>query len=375
MHFGFTQEQDILRQEARKFLDEQCPLEEVRRIAETTVGYSADLWQQLGELGWLGLTIPEAYGGAGLSWVDLVVLLEETGRSLFPSPLISTTLAARAVLEAGTDRHRQRCLPGLADGSRIGTLALLEDGDYLTPARIHLRGEPDGEGFVLDGTKHFVADVAQADLLLVVFRTGPEEHDLTLALIDGEARGVSAKSRPSLDETKRVGSLELDGVRVTQEDILGDVSQAWPVISRLLDRGAVAVTAESIGAAEAALHLTVQFAKDRVQFGSPIGRFQGVKHPLAEMYVDIESVKSLLYFSAWALDESPDEAPRSVSLAKAYACDAFTRVGIDCIQLHGAVGYTLEYDVQLYLKRSKWARQMFGDADYHYDRVASLGGF
>jgi acyl-CoA dehydrogenase len=375
MHFGFTEEQEFLREEARKFLDDRCPMEEVRRLAETPEGYSPELWKQLGELGWLGLTIPEEYGGGGLGWVDLVVILEETGRSLFPAPLISTTLAAAAILDVGSNAQKQHYLPGLAEGSRIGTLALLEKSDYPEPSGIELRGKSDDGGFVLHGEKHFVADVGQANLFVVAFRTGEGKQDLTLAVVDGDASGVSARSLPSLDETKRAGRLSLDGVRVAADAVLGKPDTAWPAISRLLDRGAMAVTAESIGAAEGALYLTVQFAKDRVQFGSPIGRYQGVKHPLAEMYVDVESIKSLLYYAAWALDRSPDDVARSVSLAKAYAAEAFTRIGFDCIELHGAVGYTLEYDIQLFLKRSKWARQVFGDADHHYDRVASLGGF
>jgi len=177
-----------------------------------------------------------------------------------------------------------------------------------------------------------------------------------------------------------MGTVVLDAARVPKSALLlgsdgrGKPGRAWPAIERLFDRGAIATTGEMIGAAEGALALTVQYAKDRIQFGNPIGKYQGVKHPLAEMYVDIESTKSLLYYAAWALDESPGEVPRSASLAKAYASDAFARIGIDGVQLHGAVGYTAEYDIQLYLKRSKWARPTFGDSDFHYERVATLGG-
>lgn len=177
-----------------------------------------------------------------------------------------------------------------------------------------------------------------------------------------------------MDQTKREGMLTLSDVYVKADAILGERNKAWPAIARLIDCGAVAVTAEMIGAAEAALSITTQYAKDRIQFGSPIGRYQGVKHPLADMYVDIESFKSLLYYASWTVDESPDELPRSISLAKAYASESFPRIGVDCIQLHGAIGYTAEYDIQLFLKRSKWARPKFGDADFHYDRVATLGG-
>ncbi|MEX2207426.1 MAG: acyl-CoA dehydrogenase family protein [Myxococcota bacterium] len=380
MNFGFTEEQELLRTEVRKFLDARCPLPEVRKLMESDAGHSAELWSELAELGWLGLTIPEAHGGAGLGWVDFVVLLEETGRTLFPSPLVSTTLAASAILDAGSDEQKARWLPGIADGSRIGTLALLESSDVLAPSGIALLGKPDGDAYVLTGAKSFVADAGAANLFVVAFRTGPGAEDLTLAIVDGGAPGVAAKSFPSMDRTKRMGTLSLDGARVPKSAVLvgpegrGAPGRAWPAIERLFDRGAIATTGEIIGAAEGALALTVQYAKDRLQFGNPIGKYQGVKHPLAEMYVDVESTKSLLYYAAWALDESPGEVPRSASLAKAYASDAFARIGIDGVQLHGAVGYTAEYDIQLYLKRSKWARPTFGDSDFHYERVASLGG-
>jgi alkylation response protein AidB-like acyl-CoA dehydrogenase len=177
-----------------------------------------------------------------------------------------------------------------------------------------------------------------------------------------------------MDETKRLGRVRFDDVTVASEALLGAPGSAWPVVARLIDCGAVAVTAEAIGAAEAALDLTVRYAKQRIQFDEPIGRFQGVKHPLAERYVEIESVKSLLYYAAWMLDEQPAEAALAVSRAKAWASDAFAKLGIDAIGLHGGLGYTWEYDAQLYLKRMKWVRAAFGDASWHLERVASLGG-
>jgi alkylation response protein AidB-like acyl-CoA dehydrogenase len=374
MNFGFSEEQELLRQEVRKFLDGQCPIPEVRRIADTPDGYSKEQWKQLAELGWLGLVVPERHGGADLGWEELVVLLEETGRSLFPAPLISTTLAACAILESGSDSQKERWLPRIADGSCIGTLAVIEEDDVLGPAGIQLRGEPDGDGFVLRGEKRFVPDGAQASLVVVAFRTGDGPEDLSLALVETSTDGVSTEEVRTIDRTKRLATLKLDGARVGPEAILGRPGSAAGAIAGLLDRGAIAVTAEMIGASEGAHALTVQYAKDRVQFGSPIGRFQGVKHPLAEGYVDIESMKSLLYYAAWALDASPEEVARSASKAKGLASEAFTRIGVTGIQLHGAVGYTEEYDIQLYLKRSKWARPMYGGEDYHYDRVATLGG-
>lgn len=369
MDFGLSEEQELLRAEARKFLDESCPLGQVRALGETPAGYSPELWKQIAELGWTGIAIPEEFGGAGLGWLEVVILLEETGRSLFPSPLASTALAAAAI-EAGSAEQRGRWLPGLADGTRIGTLALLDE-DCPDPASISLEGRPDGDGFVLSGSKPFVHDAGSASLFVVAFRT---TAGLGVALVESDDAGVSARSLPTLDTTKRLGQLALADVRVAADRILAAPGQGDALVAQLLDRGAIAMTAEMVGAAEEAHRITTKYAQERIQFGEPIGRFQGVKHPLAEMYVDIESFKSLLYYAAWALDEAPDEVPRTASMAKAYASEAFARIGIDGVQLHGAVGYTDEYDIQLYLKRSKWARPAFGDSDYHYERVATLGG-
>jgi alkylation response protein AidB-like acyl-CoA dehydrogenase len=375
MNFGFTEEQEFLRSEVRKFLDDQCPMEEVRRLMESVEGFSEKLWKQIAELGWLGLTIPEAHGGTGLAWLDLVVLLEETGRSLCPLPLLSTTLAAAAIRAAGNDDAQARWLPGLADGSRIGTFALLEESDSLEPRGIQLESKRDGDAWLLSGTKLFVPDAGTATLFVVPFRSGTAPEEVSLAVVDRDTAGLSVQEFPSMDLTKRMGKVCFEAVRVGDESLLGKPGKAWPAISQILDRGACAVAAEMIGAAERALYLTVDYTKERIQFDSPIGRFQGVKHPLAEMYADIESFKSLVYYAAWTLDESSEEAPLAVSRAKAYATEAFARIGIDAVQLHGGIAYTWEYDVQLYLKRAKWARPMFGDADYHYARLATLGGY
>ncbi len=374
MNFGFTEEQQLLRSELRKFLDQNCPLAEVRKLAESPAGYSSSLWQRMAELGWLGLLVPEEHGGAGLGWVDLVVLLEETGRTLFPSPLIATQLAATAIADAGSDEQKARWLPGLAAGTSIGTLALLEESDRLDAAGFALEGKPDGDGFALHGEKRFVLDAGNADLFVVAFRSGSGPEEISLGVVERGATGLDVEPHTTMDTTKRMGRLRFDDVRVPADALLGRAGAGWGEVSHLLGCGAAAVTAEVIGAAEAALDLTVGYAKQRIQFDAPIGRFQGVKHPLAEMYVDIESYKSLLYYAVWLLDENPQEAALSISRAKAFAGESFAKMGIDCVQLHGGIGYTWEYDIQLYLKRAKWARPAFGGSAYHYERIATLGG-
>ena len=266
----------------------------------------------------------------------------------------------------------------------IGTLAVLEASDLPGTEGVSLMAESDGEVDVLRGEKCFVSDAGSADLFVVAYRSGNRSGnrsgdrsrsgaagELRLGLVARDAPGVRVELVPSLDETKRSGSLYLDDVRIGPDARLAGADPE-ATLALLLDAGSIAVTAEGLGAAEGALALTVRYAKDRVQFGSPIGRFQGVKHRLADMWVDTESIKSLLYYGAWAIDERRDAVPRYASLAKAYLADAFTRIGVDCVQLHGAVGYTIEYDIQLYLKRSKWVRPAFGDGDHHRDRLARL---
>ncbi|MBW2415725.1 MAG: acyl-CoA/acyl-ACP dehydrogenase [Deltaproteobacteria bacterium] len=314
MNFGFSDEQELLRAEARKFLDETCPLEQVRVVGDSAEGYSSDLWKQIAGLGWTGIAIPEEFGGAGLAWVDLVILLQETGRTLFPSPLASTSLAAAAIEAAGSDAQKQRWLPGLADGTRIGTLALVDE-DCPDPALISLEARADGDAQVLTGEKPFVHDAGTANLFVVAFRTAA---GLALAVVESDDAGVSGRSLPTLDTTKRIGTLTLADVRVEPDRILcapGTTGEgtADATIARLLDRGAIAMTAEMIGAAEEAHRITTQYAMERIQFDEPIGRFQGVKHPLAEMYVDIESYKSLLYYAAWALRPSRASASTASS--------------------------------------------------------------
>ena len=220
-----------------------------------------------------------------------------------------------------------------------------------------------------------MSDAQSADLFVVAFRTGPDPEELSLALVERGAEGLSIDAHVTMDRTRRMGRVRFAGVSVGPEALLGEPGTAAAVYEHLIDCGAMATTAEMVGAAEQAVTITTDYARDRVQFGEKIGRFQGVKHPLAEMYVDVESFKSLCYWAAWQLDEGAPEASLAVSRAKAMASDAFARIGIDGVQLHGGVGYTAEYDIQLYLKRAKWARAAFGDADWHYERANRLGGF
>jgi len=374
MNFGFSEEQELLRAEVRKFLDQNASLEVVRKITEEGDGTAPDLWSRMAELGWVGLPMPEAHGGVGMDFETLIVVLEELGRSLFPSPLISTVLAARAIELLGSEEQQARWIPGLADGSKIGTFALLEEIDRHDAEGIALRGESKGGVTRLSGRKCWVPDAGAADLFVVAYREGDATDAISLAVVERGASGVATVDHASMDLTKKLGDLVLDGAEVGEGDRLGTAGGVWPTVEELIDTGAILVTAEAVGAAEAGISITTEFAKQRLQFGNPIGRYQGVKHPLAEMYVDTESFKSLVYYAAWCLDERSEDLPLAASRAKAYASDALPRIGIDGVQLHGGVGYTWEYDIQLFLKRGKWMRPIYGDSDFHYERIANLGG-
>jgi alkylation response protein AidB-like acyl-CoA dehydrogenase len=384
MNFGFTEAQDFLRSEARRFMAERCPLSEVRRIGEEQEGFCPRLWSEVAELGWPGLTIAEEHGGAGLSWLDLVVLLEEAGRHLLPLPLLSTSIAARAIVEAGSGEQQAQWLPGLASGKQIGTLAIYEEEDCIEPEAINLSACQKADGsWQLDGEKVFVPDAAHATLFVVAVRATSIDGDeaLRFAVLPAETPGIEIESFPVMDLTKPMAAVRFAGVEIADDMMLGssvdfgsDSDSNVDRYERIVSRAAAALSAEMAGAADANLQLAIDYAKERIQFGSPIGRYQSVKHPLAEMYQALESFKSLLYYAAWAVDERPEESARYVSMAKARGCECVERIGIDAIQIHGAVGYTWEYDPQLYLKRSKWSRAMYGDADHHYDQIANMGG-
>ncbi len=370
MNFGFTEEQLLLREQLRRFFDKQSPLKETRKTMVSREGFSKPLWDEMAKLGWLSLIVPEKYDGLGLGWVELLVMLEESGRTLFPSPLISHMLAITALVEAGNEQQKQKYLPAMAAGSLIGTLALFDEANHYTAESVLLQGKENGQ-LVLNGEKHFVADAQAADIFLVAYRRSGK--DIGLAVIDKKAEGLLIAHNTSFDKTKREAKLTFTNVKVANDAILSSAN-GNKVLDYLLNCGAVAVTAETIGVAEAAHQITINYAKERKQFASVIGRYQGVKHPLADMFVDIESFKSLCYFAAWCVSNDREKLPRYASMAKAYASEIMPELGTLCVKLHGAIGYTAEYDIQLFYKRAKWMRPAFGDAGFHYDRVATLGG-
>jgi alkylation response protein AidB-like acyl-CoA dehydrogenase len=375
MNFGFNEEQELLRNTARKFFENECGSDTVRRLMETPEGISAELWKKLAEQGWLGLIYPEAYDGMGLGLVDLVVLMEEMGRAVAPGPYFSTVLlGGLAILEAGGDAQKKEWLPRIAAGDKRVALAWMEPSAQLGPAGVTLTAVEKGGKYTLSGTKLFVHDAHTADALVVAVRTRPGAgaDGVSLFLLPRGTKGLEVTLLPTMDQTRKLCEVACSDVTVGADALLGAAGSGWAPLSRVLDRATVALCAEMCGGAQKVLDMTVEYAKIRQAFGRPIGSYQGVKHRAADMLVDVENSKSITYYAAWALDESSPEAPLAVSMAKAYVSDAYRRVAAAGIQLHGGIGFTWEHDLHLYFKRAKGSEFTFGDATHHRERVAQL---
>jgi len=379
MDIGFSEEQELLRDTARKFLDGECDTKFVRRMMESEAAVTPEFWRQLAENGWLGITYPEDAGGSGLGLLELVVLMEEVGRAVMPGPFPATVLlGGAAIAEAGSAAQRQEWLPTIIAGEKKATLAATEANARWDAAGIALAArEGRGGGFTLSGAKMFVPDAHLADVLVVAARSrdgSTMEDGVSLFLVPREAAGLSIRRLPSVDETRKLCEVRFDNVSVPADALLGELHRGWAPLSRVIDKAAVALAAEMCGAAQRVMEITVDYAKMRVAFGKPIGSYQGVKHKCADMLVDIENAKSLTYYAAWAIDEGDPDAEMAVSMAKAAASDAGRKVCAAGIQLHGGIGMTWEHDLQLYLKRAKASEIAFGDATWHRERIARLMG-
>jgi alkylation response protein AidB-like acyl-CoA dehydrogenase len=372
MDFGFSQEQEMLRATARKFFENECPSTFVRARMEEDAGVTADFWKKLAEQGWLGLVYPEEFGGTGLGFVDLTVLMEEMGRAVMPGPFLSTLLAGLAILEAGSVEQKKEWLAKLSDGAAKASLAWTEPSARWDAAGVTTGARNTGGTWTLTGTKLFVPDAHLADVLVVAARTSEgkrPEDGVSLFLAEAGAKGLTTKLLPTMDQTRKLCEVKLDG---TPGVLLGAKDAGWAPLERVVQRATVALCAEMCGGAQKVLDMTTEYAKIRIAFGKPIGSYQGVKHRAADMLVDVENAKSLTYYAAWAVDENVPEAALACSMAKAYASDAYRKVAGAGIQLHGGIGFTWEHDLHLYFKRAKSSEFTFGDATYHREKVAQL---
>jgi alkylation response protein AidB-like acyl-CoA dehydrogenase len=374
LNFAFTDEQEELRATARAFLAEHAPPEAMRRAAGSELGFDPGLWKRIGsELGWTSVIVPEAYGGLGLGWVELAALLEVMGEALLCAPFFSSVcLGANALLAAGSEEQKREHLPAIAGGDRLAALAFTEASGRWDASGIEATARREGGDFVLSGRKRHVLDGHCADLLIAAARrpgsAGPE--GVSLFALPADAPGVERRRLPTLDPTRRLAEVELREVRVPGGALLGPEGGGWPALARTLDRAAVALAAEQVGGAQRCLDLAVAHAKQRVQFGRPIGSFQAIQHKCADMMVAVESARSAAYYAACVAAEGGEELPRVASLAKAWCSDAFFRCAADCLQIHGGVGFTWEYDVHFYLKRARSTEIFLGDPAHHRERVA-----
>jgi alkylation response protein AidB-like acyl-CoA dehydrogenase len=370
VNFAFNDEQEELRATTRKFLEDKSSEAAVREQMETEAGYDEAVWRQMGEqMGLQGLVIPEELGGSGYGYIELIVILEEMGRSLLCAPFFSTVvLAGNTLVHCGDEAAQKDYLPGIAAGETIATLAFTEENGRWDAEGIGATATVDGDAWKLDGTKMYVLDGHTASLLIVAART---DVGVSLFAVDGDAAGLTRTALSTMDQTRKQAKVELVNV---PGRLIGTDGAGWSVLDRVLDLAAVALAAEQVGGAQKCLEMAVEYAKDRVQFGRPIGSFQAIKHKCADMLLEVESAKSAAYYAGWCAAELNDELPSTASLAKAYCSEAYFHAAAENIQIHGGIGFTWEHPAHLYFKRAKSSELLFGDPTYHRELLAQRIG-
>jgi alkylation response protein AidB-like acyl-CoA dehydrogenase len=373
MDLGLDEQQELLKNFARDFLEKECPESVVREMEDDEKGHSPGLWRKMAEQGWMGLIIPEEYGGAGMNLCELAVLLEEFGRALVPGPYISTVvLGAYPVMIAGNEEQKQQVLPKVAAGELIMTMALTEPSAKWDAEGVQLEAKKQGNDYVLNGTKLFVPDAQISDQMVVVARTSQgktPEDGITVFLVDSQSAGVSCEPLKTIAGDKQC-EVTFKDVKVAASNVLGEADRGWPTVEQTKKVATVAACAYLVGLSQMDFDVTLNYAKERVQFGRPIGSFQAIQHKLADAVIDVDGSRFITYKAAWSLQEGEPDADLMVSMAKAWTSDASRRVVAQGQQIHGGIGFTKEYKIQLYFRRQKWMELMWGDADYHREKVA-----
>ena len=374
MDFGLSEEQEMLRAAARDFLADRCPPSRVRQMLESAEGYSPELWREMAGLGWMGLAFPEEYGGSGMGFIDLAILLEEMGRACLPGPFFSSVvLGGMTILDAGSRDQKQQLLPPVARGESIITLALTEPGGGYDAAAIATTATPGGDGYTISGTKLFVPDAHLADSLLCVARApgSSGEAGISIFIVPAGTPGISLRPLATISGD-RLFEVKFEAVRVPAAGRLGP-PEGWPVVQRTLDRAAVARSCDIVGAIQRVLEMTLDYARERRQFNRPIGSFQVIQHYCAQMATDVDGARFVTYQAAWRLGEGlPCRA--DIAVAKVWTGEAYERVITLAHQIHGAIGCTIDHDLHLFTRRGKAAQLSFGSADYHRETVAQAIG-
>ena len=368
MDFALSAEQELLKKEARHFLETECPKSMVKKLEASELGYSPEMWKKMADLGWLGLMLPEAYGGVGGSLLDLAVMLEEVGRTTAPSPIFSTmVMGVLPILEAGNEQQKNHLLPRVANGEILLTMALAEpEADYQPQyLSTHATHHKDGV-FSITGTKLFVQNAHTANYLLVVARTGKVNaagDGISIFIIDSDTSGVASTPLITIAADKQF-EMTLDKVPCSNNDVLGGLNKGWPIVESTLRKATALQCVEMVGVAHKALELTASYAATRIQFARPIGSFQAVQHRLADMLTDVESARWLSYQAVWRLDKGLPAA-REVSIAKAWTSDACQRVVSGAHHIHGGVGFDVDYDLHYHFRWSKALELNLGSAPIH----------
>jgi len=379
MPLVLSDEQQMLRDSARGFLGEHASVAHLRKLRDAgdPVGFSRELWRRFAEMGWAGVLVAEDLGGVGLGHVEAGVLLEEIGRTLAPSPFLSTAvLAASAIGSAGSADHKAQYLPRIAAGDLVATLAV-DEGAKHRPSHIALAAVRHANGFRLNGTKTFVVDGHVADLMIVAARSAggsDEPRGVTLFLVDPKAAGVS-RERTIMVDSHNAARVTFENVDVTADAVLGEVDEGRTVLERVLSVGRAGLAAELVGAGGEAFDRTVAYLKERRQFGRPIGEFQALQHRAAQLYVEIEIARSAVLKALQTLDEHVDQAGPIASVAKAKAGQAAKLASQEAVQMHGGMGMTDDLDIGLFMKRIRVAQELFGDPQFHADRLARVRGY
>ncbi|HYM34166.1 MAG TPA: acyl-CoA dehydrogenase family protein [Steroidobacteraceae bacterium] len=368
-----TDEQIMLRDAARSWAMESSPVSEFRKLRDAHVpgGFKRTTWKEMADLGWTGIVIPENYGGVGMGYQTLGLVLEETGRTLTASALVSTALAAvSALVLGGTEQQKQTWLPKIASGDAIGSLAT-EESNHHDPAHVAFAAKRDGDGWKLNGLKRFVLDGTLADFFIVSANTGT---GITLFLVPAKASGVNTQAL-SMTDSRGMADVTFKDVKVSATDAVGQIDQGLKVLEPTLDRARAGLAAEMLGAASQAYDTTLEYLKQRTQFGKLIGSFQALQHRAGKMFIELELARSCVEAALKAIDDNKPNAPLLVSLAKAKVGETFHLVSIEMVQMHGGIGMTDAHDAGLYMKRARVAEATFGGSSFHRDRYARALGF
>jgi alkylation response protein AidB-like acyl-CoA dehydrogenase len=376
MNLALSEEQEMLKNMARDFLTDKLPKTVVKEIEQSEPGYSSELWKEMAGLGWMGVPFPEKYGGGDMSFLDLAVLLEEMGRACLPGPYFSTVvLGGLTILDIGSEEQKQEYLPKIASGEAIFTLALTEPSARYDAAAIQTKATADKDAYILDGTKLFVPDAHIADYMLVVARSDEKskgERGITIFIVDGKSPGISCTVLKTIANDK-LCEVVFDRVKVPKENILGELNQGWNAVQGIIQRAAAAKCCEMVGCIQQALDMTVSYAKERKQYDRPIGSFQVIQHYCADMATDVDGTRLSTYQAAWMLSEGLP-CTKEIAIAKAWAGEACQRVMALAHQIHGAIGVTIDHDLQYYTRRAKAAEVSFGDANFYREIVAQEMG-